>query len=95
MTPGGPFQSPSIPDLQESKNSSVMCLFSFLLTVSPCLPAELRPFHMDWAPDVVPEQPPTMGCHPAGMHSRVHCHRVCEQPSHHHHLLAHPVQPGK
>lgn len=73
------------PDSQKSK---------FPCTVTPP-PAELWPLHMDWAPDVVSEQPPTMGCHSAGMHPSVHYHRICQQPSHHHHLPAHPVQPGK
>ncbi|XP_077915724.1 solute carrier family 13 member 4 isoform X2 [Halichoerus grypus] len=54
---------------------------------------DLWPLHVDWAPDVVSEWPPTVGCHPFGMHPGVHCHRVCEQPSHHHHLPAHPMQP--
>lgn len=95
MTPSGSFQPPNIPDLLESKNSMGNVLFLLSSYCVTRLPAELWPLHVDWAPDVVSEWPPTVGCHPVGMHPGVHRHRVCEQPSHHHHLPAHPMQPGE
>ena len=88
MTPGGPFQPP--PSLT---------FWRLRVPLSPhCIalsPADLWPLLLDRAADAVSEQPSTMGCHPAGMHPGVHCHRVCEQPSHHHHLPAHRVQSGE
>lgn len=93
MAPGGPFRPPTIPDLE--LRIPLGAHFSFLLTASPRLPADLWSLHVDWVPDVVSEQPATVGRHPAGMHPGVHRHRVCEQSSHHHHLPAHPVQLGE